>query len=114
MVAWWQGGRWHLGGNLGDEASLCLTPPHSRVVTLLGSNWGCWKMGQNMVQTGLRSIFMLLLVAHCVGGQGLDGVLSALQAQAGEVLVKGDTVCCSLNSKDILTSQEKSAQPNIF
>ena len=72
-------------------------------------------MGQNMVQTGLRSIFMLLLlVAHCVGGQGLDGVLSALQAQAGEVLVKGDTVCCTFASKDILTSQEKSAEPNIF
>ena len=111
MVAWWQGGRWHLGGNLGDEASLCLTPPHSRVVTRLGSNW---KMGQNMVQTGLRSIFILLLLAHCVGGQGLNGVLSALQAQAGEVLVKGDTVCWSFASKDILTSQEKSAEPNIF
>ena len=51
------------------------------------------KMGQNMTQTGLQSLFVLLLVAvQYVGGQDLAGVLSALQGQAGEVLVKGDSV----------------------
>ena len=50
-------------------------------------------LGQNMIQTGLQSLFVLLLVlVQCAGGQDLAGVLSALQGQAGEVLVKGDSV----------------------
>ena len=51
------------------------------------------KMGQNMTQTGLQSLFVLILVVvQYAGGQDLAGVLSALQGQAGEVLVKGDSV----------------------
>ena len=51
------------------------------------------KMGQNMMQTGLQRLLVLLLVpVQYVGGQDLAGVLSALQGQAGEVLVKGDSV----------------------
>merc|ERR1712130_458002 len=49
--------------------------------------------GQNMMRTGLQSLFVLLLVVQAVqfvAGQDLSGVLSALQGQAGEVLVKGD------------------------
>ena len=70
--------------------------PHSRLATGPGSSGGCWlgmKMGQNMTQTGLQSLFVLILVAvQYAGGQDLAGVLSALQGQAGEVLVKGDSV----------------------
>ena len=52
-------------------------------------------MGQNMIQTGLQSLFVLLLVpVQHVGGQDLAGVLDSLQGQAGEVLVKGDSVGC--------------------
>ena len=49
--------------------------------------------GPNMMQTGLQSLVVLLLV-QAVGGQDLAGVLTALQGQAGEVLVKGDAVGC--------------------
>ena len=49
-------------------------------------------MGQNVIQTGLQSLFVLLLAVQHAGGQDLAGVLSALQGQAGEVLVKGDSV----------------------
>ena len=53
------------------------------------------KMERNMIQTGLQSLFVLLLVpVQHVGGQDLAGVLGALQGQAGEVLVKGDSVGC--------------------
>ena len=55
--------------------------------------------GQNMMRTGLQSLFVLLLVVQAVqyvGGQDLSGVLSALQGQAGEVLVKGDAVGIAL------------------
>jgi len=44
-----------------------------------------------MMQTGLQSLFVLLLAVQHAGGQNLAGVLSALQGQAGEVLVKGDS-----------------------
>ena len=57
-------------------------------------------MGQNVIQTGLQSLFVLLLVpVQHVGGQDLAGVLSALQGQAGEVLVKGDSVGCLIAFK---------------
>ena len=49
-------------------------------------------MGQNIIQTGLQSLFVLLLAVQHASGQDLAGVLSALQGQAGEVLVKGDSV----------------------
>ena len=53
------------------------------------------KIERNMIQTGLQSLFVLLLVpVQHVGGQDLAGVLGALQGQAGEVLVKGDSVGC--------------------
>ena len=56
------------------------------------------KMGQNMMQTGLQRLLVLLLVpVQYVGGQDLAGVLSALQGQAGEVLVKGDSVGCFID-----------------
>merc|ERR1712110_11103 len=50
------------------------------------------KIERNMIQTGLQSLFVLLLVpVQHVGGQDLAGVLGVLQGQAGEVLVKGDS-----------------------
>ena len=45
-----------------------------------------------MLATGLQNSLFLILLVQCVGGQDLAGVLSALQGQAGEVLVKGDPV----------------------
>jgi len=43
-----------------------------------------------MLATGLQNSLFLILLVQCAGGQDLAGVLSALQGQAGEVLVKGD------------------------
>ena len=80
----------------GWEGKVWQPTPHSRLATGPGSSGGCWlgmKMGQNMTQTGLQSLLVLILVAvQYAGGQDLAGVLSALQGQAGEVLVKGDSV----------------------
>ena len=45
-----------------------------------------------MLATGLQNSLFLILLVQCAGGQDLAGVLSALQGQAGEVLVKGDQV----------------------
>ena len=45
-----------------------------------------------MLATGLQNSLFLILLVQCAGGQDLAGVLSALQGQAGEVLVKGDPV----------------------
>ena len=63
-------------------------------------------MGQNMIQTGLQSLFVLLLVpVQHVGGQDLAGVLSTLQGQAGEVLVKGDSVGCLIHYRGSMLGQ---------
>ena len=45
-----------------------------------------------MLATGLQNSLFLILLVQCAGGQDLAGVLSALQGQAGEVLVKEDPV----------------------
>ena len=72
---------WQLGNQ-----DLTLGPPF--VQGVIGM-----KIGGKMMQTGLQSLFVLLLVlVQYVAGQDLAGVLSALQGQAGEVLVKGDSV----------------------
>ena len=76
-----QGGKWALGWQ-----------PHSRVVTPAPGVMLGMAMGQNVIQTGLQSLFVLLLAVQHASGQDLAGVLSALQGQAGEVLVKGDSV----------------------
>ena len=45
-----------------------------------------------MLATGLQNSLFLILLVRCAWCQDLAGMLSALQGQAGEVLVKGDPV----------------------
>ena len=84
-----QGGNWQVfGGKVASGLSL----DGNLTLGLPGVMLGM-AMGQNMMQTGLQSLFVLLLVlVQSAGGQDFAGVLSALQGQAGEVLVKGDSV----------------------
>ena len=54
-----------------------------------------------MLATGLQNSLFLILLVQCAGGQDLAGVLSALQGQAGEVLVKGAPVRVGLEQFSI-------------